>query len=212
MIKLIINGDDFGYSSVFNDKILDLLKKGYIKSTTVMVNWLSKDQESQIKELKTLYETKRISTGLHLVIDDNKSVNQQIKEQYKKFGQIFATNPGHLDLHKYHPESVEIEVVRFAEQYNLSVRNSGIKTTAKQTTYPAFECPKCLMTLDIVMEFIQKMEDGYSYELVSHPGEYDPNSKSSLNKERKNDYETLIKLQEYLKKRKDIKNVSYLEL
>ncbi len=171
MIKLIINADDFGYSSVFNQKILDLLKKGYIKSTTVMIDWLNKDQESQIRELKGLYEKKRVSAGLHLVIDDNKRINEQIREQYKKFSQIFATNPSHLDLHKYHPESVEMEIARFAEQHNLSVRNSGIKTTAKQTTYPAFECPKCLMTLDIVMGFIQKMEDGYSYELVSHPGE-----------------------------------------
>ena len=47
MIKLIINADDFGYSKVFNEKILDLLKKGYIKSTTVMVNWITQEQDKQ---------------------------------------------------------------------------------------------------------------------------------------------------------------------
>ena len=52
MIKLIINADDFGYSKVFNEKILDLLEKDFIKSTTVLVNWITDEQKEQIQRLK----------------------------------------------------------------------------------------------------------------------------------------------------------------
>lgn len=211
MIKLIINADDFGYSKVFNGKILDLLEKGFIKSTTVMVNRLDKNQETQINELKGLYQANKVSVGLHLELDDNKKVNPQIDEQYRKFSKVFGSGPSHLDIHKEHQKSVEMEVARFAEQHGLPVRNHGVETGAKQTTYPAFMCPKCIMTLDIVVDFIKKMKEECSYELVSHPGEYDPNCRSSLNKERKKDYDTIIRLQDFLKLH-NIKNISYLEL
>jgi predicted glycoside hydrolase/deacetylase ChbG (UPF0249 family) len=39
MKYLIINGDDFGMSNIFNQSILELLEKGLVSSTTVMVDW-----------------------------------------------------------------------------------------------------------------------------------------------------------------------------
>jgi Uncharacterized protein conserved in bacteria len=52
--KLIINADDFGYSRVFNEEILKLMKERQIKSTTVMVYRVNEVQLPQINELKRL--------------------------------------------------------------------------------------------------------------------------------------------------------------
>src|SRR3989344_6671871 len=100
MIKLIINADDFGYSPVFNEKILDLLDKDFIKSTTVLINRVSKDQDLQIKRLVSLCKTKKISVGLHTEFDLKLPLRQQIREQYDKFISIFGLQPSHLDIHK----------------------------------------------------------------------------------------------------------------
>ena len=59
MIKLIINADDFGYSKVFNEKILELLEKGYVKSTTVLVDWITPDQKPQVARLKMMSQRER---------------------------------------------------------------------------------------------------------------------------------------------------------
>jgi predicted glycoside hydrolase/deacetylase ChbG (UPF0249 family) len=56
MKYLIINSDDFGYSSVFNEKILELLHDGKISSTTVMVKWITDDQKNQLAKLKELWK------------------------------------------------------------------------------------------------------------------------------------------------------------
>lgn len=133
MIKLIINADDFGSSAVFNEKILDLLEKGYIKSTTVLVNRVTESQRNQIKKLTDLYQNKRISVGLHLEFDDAEPALPQIESQYQKFISIFGFKPTHLDVHKSHPGALET-INKFAERDNLPVRNLGVKSKTKQTT------------------------------------------------------------------------------
>ena len=66
MKYLIINADDFGMSKVFNESILDLIRDGKIKSTTVMVNRGIGDEKKQIEELIELSKTLNLSVGLHL--------------------------------------------------------------------------------------------------------------------------------------------------
>lgn len=213
MIKLIINADDFGYSEVFNKKILELLRKGFIKSTTVLVNRVTKEQDNQIKRLKELHKTKRISVGLHLDFVTGKDIAAQIKEQYNKFIFIFDFSPDHLDIHKLiNSKGIIQKVNKFSEKKDLPVRNHGVKTSAKHTTYPAFYPPDWVMTFNKAVKFLSKVEDGNSCELITHPGEYDSASKSSLNKQRRVDYETIIKLQDFIKSTKKYKNVCYLDL
>ena len=69
MKKIIINADDFGMSRVFNEIILDLLAKEFIKSTSVLVTRGLNDQLDQIERLKEIMEQKDISVGLHLESD-----------------------------------------------------------------------------------------------------------------------------------------------
>ena len=210
MIKLIINADDFGMSKIFNEKILELLKKKFIKSTSVMINRLTDDQDKQIKKLIKLYDRKKISIGLHLEFDLERPLRTQIQEQYQKFTSIFGFKPTHLDIHKFPTIDMVKSLNNFAEKYNLAVRNMNLKSKTKQTSHIAF-LPKKL-DIDEIKSFIQNMKDGYSYELITHPGEYDPNCTSTLNEKRKIEYENIIAIQDFLKNYKNIKIISYLEL
>ena len=81
---LIINADDFGMSEIFNEVILDLIKKDLICSTTVMIDRVTDNQKEQFNELITLSNNKNLSIGLHLEFKDS-DYPSQIKSQYQKF-------------------------------------------------------------------------------------------------------------------------------
>jgi predicted glycoside hydrolase/deacetylase ChbG (UPF0249 family) len=213
MIKLIINADDFGYSKVFNEKILDLLERGIIKSTTVMVNRINERQKEQIKKLSRIAKSQKISVGLHLEFIIEMPIKQQIESQYEKFISIFEAPPSHLDIHKLIDNSKIINAVNeFAKEKNLPVRNHGILSGTKQTTNTAFFCKNWASDIGQIKAYLKDQKDGSTCELITHPGDYDPESKSTLNKERLTDYLTLMELDKWIKTQKNIKVISYLEL
>lgn len=213
MISLIINADDFGYSRVYNDEILKLIKKEIVKSTTVMVGRIDKTQEDQVKELSDLHRGMEIGVGVHFELSgDGGTFDDQLTDQYGRFVSIFNFKPSHVDLHK--PESADGQtameaVIKFAERKHVPVRNLGIDTDAKTTTS---NLVILRLPFDKIKNFLDAMKDGCSYELITHPGRYDPESKSRVNKEREKDVENLLLVAEYLKARKDVKNGSYLDL
>jgi len=217
MIKVIINCDDFASSKIFNAKILDLLEKGFSKSTTVMVNRVTAEQEEQLKQLRGLYSARKVSAGLHLE-SDGQAAMPQIEAQYEKFISIFGTAPSHIDFHRGYGSSktafndLAVEGDRFAKEHGLPARNRAGTMTAKHTAYPALLCKGLAVNLEEVTAFLMTVKDGSSCELVTHPGEYDPESKSHLNAQRKGDYEAVIKLQDFFKTHRNFKNISYLEL
>jgi predicted glycoside hydrolase/deacetylase ChbG (UPF0249 family) len=219
MIKIIINADDFGYSKIFNEKILELLEKGFVKSTTVLIKRVGKDQSGQTKRLIELHESKKIGVGLHLDLDLEKPTRPGIEEQYRKFVSVFGFTPSHLDVHKIIGNKPVVEEInRFAEEHGLPVRNHGIPSNAKHTTHEVLLASGVAggkawnLKLDDLTAFLQGLKDGSSCEIATHPGDYDPGSKSGLNKERRADYENIIKLQDFLKSHKNFKIISYLEL
>jgi len=214
MIALIINADDFGYSRAFNDEILKLIKKNIVKSTTVMVRRIDRTQEDQVRELSDLHRGMEIGVGVHFELaGDGGSFDAQMEEQYARFVTIFNFRPSHVDLHK--PEGPKANlaaaeaVTRFAERRHVPVRNLGADTKARTTT-----ANLAIMRLgfDKIKAFLDAMKEGCSYELIAHPGRYDPESKSGFNGEREKDVESLMRVAEYLKTRADVRNVSYLEL
>ena len=212
MIRLIINADDFGISKLFNEKIIELLEKGFIKSATVMVNRITKEQDKQLEHLIRLNSSRTISIGLHLEIDVEKPIRQQMEAQYASFNSIFGFTPSHIDIHKLvHSKEVVEEANSMAEKLHVPVRNHGIKANAKQTDYPAFSCSGWVLKMDEVTKFLQSVKEGSSCELITHPGQYDPKSASRINKEREEDYNVIVKLQEFVKSN-NIKNISYREI
>ncbi len=62
-IPLIINGDDFGYSSAVNRAIIQAHQQGVLTSTSLMVNERATDEAVQLAK-----ENSRLAVGLHLVL------------------------------------------------------------------------------------------------------------------------------------------------
>lgn len=216
MKYLIINADDFGYSKVFNAKILELIKKGLISSTTVMVNRINDEQANQIKELSELAKSHNISIGLHIEFSDD-NFKSEIEKQYGRFFSIFGFNPSHLDLHK---STSGLPLVRLKESYPI------IMQFCKETTLPCrnhnFNSINIVktqnevlsgtgMSIDELKSQIENFKDGESYEIFFHPGTYDPDCKSSLNKQREEDVKKIEETNPLLKEN-NIKLISYLDL
>jgi predicted glycoside hydrolase/deacetylase ChbG (UPF0249 family) len=207
---LIINADDFGYSRVFNEVILDLIKKDLICSTTVMVNWIQDNQKEQFDELIELSKNKNLSIGLHLEFKETDYL-LQIKSQFQKFKETLGFNPSHLDIHKVHSMMDSIKVVaEFCKKNKLPLRNSGIifediKTTSIEAFFGS------IPDFSKIIDWIKTLEDEKYYEILFHPGKFDPDCKSTLNKDRERDVEHIKKINLIIKEN-NLKIVSYLDL
>lgn len=67
------------------------------------------------------------------------------------------------------------------------------------------------MSFEKLRSFIENLKDGESYEILFHPGMYDPDCKSSLNKERELDVKKIEEINPFLKEN-NIKLISYVDL
>ena len=207
---LIINADDFGMSKIFNEVILDLIKKDLIRSTTVMMDRVTDNQKEQFDELIAISKNKNLSVGLHLEFKDS-DYHSQIKSQYQKFKELLGFNPSHIDIHKAHSliDSFS-DVAEFCKKNNLPLRNSGvlhesIKTTSAEAFFGS------IADFNKIEEWIKTFEDDKYYEILFHPGKFDSSCKSSLNKDRERDVEHIKNLNDILEEN-HIKVVSYLDL
>ena len=207
---LIINADDFGMSQIFNEVILNLIKNDLIRSTTVMVDRVTNNQKKQFDELIARSKTKNLSVGLHLEFK-NSDYPSQIKSQYQKFKEILCFDPSHIDIHKAHSLMDSFsDVAEFCRKNNFPLRNSGvlhedIKTTSAEAFFGS------IADFTKIEEWIKTFEDGKYYEILFHPGKFDPRCKSSLNKDRERDVEHIKNLNTILKEN-NIEVVSYLDL
>ncbi len=225
-MNVIINADDFGYSKVFNTKILDLLERDALKSVTVLVNRLNSEQSGQVSELRELHGKKGIGVGIEIEFNNPEAGSGEIHRQYEKFISIFGFKPSHFNIHTPKalmelPNSSAIlqrlahEVLKFAKECDLPMNNdadykivdfSGVKTTTQPLLIGTF------ITFDEIKRYVKSMKDGETYEILFHPGEYDPKCPSSLNAERKNDYEKVLKLKEFIDRQGGIRLISYTDM
>ena len=210
MKYLIINADDFGYSQVFNGEIISLAERHLISSTTVMVNQITAEQVKQIEQLKELAQIKTVSVGLHLELLSG-DFQTQIQEQYEQFIKIFSAPPSHLDIHKgTQIDFAYSEILNFCLAHNLPCRNHRFSLPGViQTQNEVINGTK----LDFVAlrnEF-EKFKDDESYEILFHPGYYDHDCPSSLNKERELDVRKIEQIYPFLKIC-DIRLINYLDL
>ncbi|MDA3856084.1 MAG: ChbG/HpnK family deacetylase [Candidatus Woesearchaeota archaeon] len=209
MKRIIINADDFGYSVIFNESILNLIENNLVTSTTVMVNWVSDEQEEQIKKIIELKEKYNLSIGLHLEFK-NENFEKEIAIQYNHFSDIFSFNPSHIDIHKPKKSDEEILVIsNFCKENNLPCRTMTNKLKDVKTTNKLFNGTDS--SFEDLDEMIKSMQEDEIYEILFHPGTYDENCKSSLNEKRELDIEKIKYLVPKLDKN-NIQLVSYNDL
>lgn len=210
MKYLIINADDFGYSKIFNAKILELIKNGLISSTTVMVNWINEEQASQVSELSALTKSHNLSVGLHLEFSDD-NFKPEIERQYGRFFSLFGFMPSHIDIHKStHLKEAFPIIMGFCKEKNLPCRNHGVDANGVvKTQNEVLSGTK--MSFDELKATVENFKDGESYEILFHPGTYDPGCKSSLNRDRELDVKKIEEINPFLKEN-NIKLITYVDL
>lgn len=191
LIRIIINADDYGMSKNFNEGIIYCARKKLITSTTVLVNRLY---------VNTLICKYKLSIGLHLEFDytnNSKVFGEIISKQYRKFLKIFERKPSHIDVHKQYSSNPKIfkQILELAKKEKLPIRSdksflnkkiekANLRTTDKEVIWITYK-----KTMEI-MKNLKNLKSG-TYELMCHPGYYDPKSSSSLNKKRENDIKFL---------------------
>lgn len=207
---LIINADDFGMSEIFNEAILDLIRNKLIFSTTAMVNRVSENQKSQFDELISLSKNRMVSVGLHLEFK-NDDYLAQIEAQFQKFKEILGFEPSHIDIHKVHSLMNSCSyVAEFCKKNNLPLRNSSvffddIKTTSAEAFFGS------IADFKKIVDWIKTFEDKKYYEILFHPGKFDPDCVSSLNKDRERDVEHIRNIHAILEEN-NIRLISYWDL
>lgn len=186
MKYLIINADDFGYSKVFNKKILELLEKRLITSTSVMIEWIDNKQKNQLEKLKQIRETLKISVGLHIEFK-NENFEKQIQEQFNKFIAIFKFEPDHIDIHKKtYLQNGYPAIMRFCFEQGIPCKNHGFaEPRAIMTDEPILNATK--KDIAEIKNWLHGLKEEKYYAINFHPGIYDPNSKSSFNEIREID-------------------------
>ena len=216
MKQLIINADDFGYSPLFNKMILELLAKGYVTSTSVMIESITDNQKSQVEELKKYEKNDLISIGLHI---DFKTVDFdiEIKRQFNYFVEIMGFEPHHLDIHKMDHllDGGYTAIQKFAQAKKIPCKNLscyGNNVMDKNTiTTPDSVYAASKKSFEEIKEWLSSLNEGI-HSINFHPGYYDPESKSSLNREREDDANKISKiigiLSEYEIKLASFKNIS----
>ncbi len=211
MKYLIINAEDFGLSKIFNEKILELIRDGFISSTSVMVDEIDKSQESQAKELSDLANSRNVSIGLHLKFEEEDFV-PEIERQYEKFHSIFGFTPTHIDLHKsrFLEEAYPL-IMDFCREKNIPCRNHkmGNAKHLTQTTNEVISGTR--KGFEELKTLIENFREGESYEILFHPGSYDPYCESNLNKEREFDVEKIKKIGSILKEN-NVKLITHIDL
>lgn len=205
MIKLIINADDFGYTKLFNKMILELINEGSVTSTSVMIDEIDENQEKQVKQLLDLHKEKPITIGLHVYFK-NTNFKAEIERQVAKFLEIFNFNPEYLDIHKtdYLKEGYPV-ILEYCKDKNLPCKNLScygdeimkVKdvVTTKESLYSGTE-----KSFNEIEKWLTKLKGGVFYVINFHPGYYDPDSTSGLNREREEDADNIRKITSNLTK------------
>lgn len=206
------HADDFGYSKVFNEVILDLIEKDLVSSTSVMVDKITDNQKEQINKLIELSKHHNISIGLHIDFKNTDFLNE-IKRQYSKFVKIFGFEPIHIDLHKFtYLENGYPILVEFCEKKQIpckNLRNIG-PITKLMTKEPTFDGTE--HNLAEIKDWLKTLKDEEYAAIIFHPGKYDPECKSSLNfKRRAEDAKKVVELNKVLKEY-NVKLMSYFDL
>ena len=186
MRQLIINADDFGMSIIFNEVILELIEAGQILSTTVMVRRITESQQSQIEHLIKISKQYQISIGLHLEFSGSDYLNQ-IEKQVLTFEQWFGFFPSHLDIHKasHFKDSIAV-VADYCHIKNIPCRNHGIKFEGVRS--PEATCFfGSINNFSEIEGWLTNLPENGVFEILFHPGKFDPDCKSSLNKSREQD-------------------------
>src|SRR3989344_2824110 len=143
MRKIVIQGDDWGYSEETNAGIEYAYEHGILTETTAMVNLLDKNKKSEYRNRigglinKSGLRKPELGIGIHLNVTYGKPISlnwpqpeftpPQIEDEYRRqieLGMEIFGNIDHLDSHHFSAAYNPLKQVykKLAKEYRLAVR------------------------------------------------------------------------------------------
>lgn len=189
--RVILNGDDFGYSQGVNKGIIESIEKGILTSTSVMVN------RKFAFDAKKIPTSKDISVGLHLDLTEEglqrwskilyiltwpeKKIREAFDQQINKFVDIRGKLPDHIDSHHHIHRLTGFKkiVSEFSSKYKIPVR--GVDATFEVDFYGrSFSHWNDLhgVSPEKLINVLQNLPPGI-HEIMCHPGYLDQGLKDT---------------------------------
>jgi predicted glycoside hydrolase/deacetylase ChbG (UPF0249 family) len=189
-IRLIVNGDDFGFTRDVNEGIVEAHRHGILTATTLMADGNAFDHAVTLAR-----ETPSLDVGCHLVLVNRwgmRDLAWALSQSEERIFETFAAQvgkivragirPTHLDSHKHaHLLPLVLKaIVRVAHEFGIAwVRRPlgfararhmrGLKTTARFTGFLATG----KLDRERLIAELERLPEGLT-ELVCHPGKLGP--------------------------------------
>lgn len=196
MSKLIINADDFGYSTGVNYGIIHAHQKGILTSTTIMSNMPGYEEAVKLAKMNP-----ELGVGVHLTLTCGKPIRDDVPSLIENEGEFHkityyeqdfeididelynewksqiekvydsGISPTHLDSH-HHVNSIHpmtIVFIKLAEEFDLPVRNNFVVPNSLKTTdrfYTTFDSIGLTKEIWKLMEIRNLIEDVQKYGCV----------------------------------------------
>lgn len=191
MRKLIIVADDYGYAGRFNEGIVKAVEQGLVTAVSVMVG-------RPYVEAAVL-KNWPVSLGLHAEVfgmTPDRAV-QAIDEQLGKFRILFGRGPDFLNRHKNTPAAPDLVDVfaATAQKYRLPLRGMDRDDLILLKQRGCLVVDYFIASYDKqpaeVFAMLSNLPEGVG-EFMVHLGYFDPESRSSYNRPRETELQTLL--------------------
>lgn len=227
-VKVILNGDDFGYSKGINRGIIKTIENGILTSTSVMVN------RPEADEVRLLSKFRNISIGLHLDLTEEnlllrwfkilyiliwprKKIEEEFKKQIDKFRSLTGKLPDHIDSHHHIHWITGFKpvVLEFARKNKIPVRCKNAKFNVSFYGRSWWDDSEHVNP-ERMIDVLKGLKPGV-HEIMCHPGYVDKeliNTGTHYLKQRENEIESLTSREiiDFIEKNKYISLVSWNEI
>jgi predicted glycoside hydrolase/deacetylase ChbG (UPF0249 family) len=184
--RLIVNADDFGFTTGINRGILEAHERGIVTSTSLMV-----DRPGAADGADIARRTPSLSVGLHAVLIHRgeltvtaETCEAELARQLARYEEMVGGRPTHIDSHHHmHRNPVLHDAfVAFAERHALPMREHTVGHCADY--YGEHK-----IGVENLLDIFGRLEDGDT-ELGCHPG-YADGLESRYSAPRERELETL---------------------
>lgn len=155
MIQLIVNADDFGFSSGVNYGIIDTHLNGIVNSATMMMNMEGTEHAIQLAK-----EHPSLQVGIHLVLTCGKPLLQDVGSLTNEEGFFHSLSELHLKKDSVHLEEVEREWTAQIEKF----LSSGVPLTHMDSHHHVH-------TIEELLPVVQLLSKKYSLPVRANGGD-----------------------------------------
>lgn len=189
MRYLIVNADDLGLSSGVNRGIVKACALGVVTSASLIVN-----SEWSRDAVELIGEVPKMSIGLHVNLEGAVGdVKEELRAQISVFHELVGRPPTHIDSHHDDHRRPDLlpHFLEFAARHDVPLRaHSSIRSLTSFYGRWDDQSHPDHIGVEGLMRLLMTIGNGVT-ELACHPGESDPQLRSSYASERQIELKTL---------------------